>query len=100
MADITFDQSVERGVVADITGYMPAAAAASRGQRQEARYKLRSSLRRVRGLERCLSFWLPPGGVFLVGAVGGVEQFLVRPSCRSGARRRVGSIDFFFFLGA
>ena len=47
MADIIYGQTIESGIVADIVGYVPAAAVLERGQRQEARYKLRSSLRRV-----------------------------------------------------
>ncbi len=47
MAGILDGQTIESGVVVDIAGYVPAAAVVARGQRQEARYKLRSSLRRV-----------------------------------------------------
>ncbi len=84
MADITFDQSVERGVVADITGYMPAAAAASRGQRQEARYKLRSSLRRVTSLKRLMSCGLPLGGFIIVRRMGDVNHYSGISTCGSG----------------
>jgi len=61
MADTPFGQTIENGVVADIAGYVPAAAVVARGQRQEARYKLRSSLRRVTNLKRLRSCGLPFG---------------------------------------
>jgi hypothetical protein len=59
MANILYGQTIESGIVADITGYVPAAAVVERGQRQEARYKLRSSLRRVTTVKRLRSCGLP-----------------------------------------
>ena len=47
MESIIRGQTIESDIVADIAGYVPAAIVLERGQRQEARYKLRSSLRRV-----------------------------------------------------
>ena len=52
MASISEDQTIESGLIADIAGYVPASAVLTRGQRQEARYKLRASLRRVTSLKR------------------------------------------------
>ena len=84
MADITLGQSVESGVVADITGYVPAAGVASRGQRQEARYKLRSSLRRVTSLKRLSSCGLPLGSFIIVRRKGDVNHFSGMSTCGSG----------------
>jgi hypothetical protein len=39
--------TIEDSVLADISGYVPALALPERGYRQEARYKLRSCLRKV-----------------------------------------------------
>jgi hypothetical protein len=46
MADRPYGQTIESGVIADIAGYVPAAAVLERGLRQEGRLKLRASLRR------------------------------------------------------
>jgi hypothetical protein len=59
MENIPFGQTIDSGIEADIAGYVPAAAVVERGQRQEARYKLRASLRRVTTLKRLRSCGLP-----------------------------------------
>lgn len=83
MADIPFGQTIERGVVADIAGYVPAAAVVARGQRQEVRYKLRSSLRRVTSLKRLLYCGLPLGDM-LVRIKGDVHHYAGMSTCGSG----------------
>ncbi|HEU4966358.1 MAG TPA: hypothetical protein VFT53_02660 [Candidatus Saccharimonadales bacterium] len=75
--------AIESGVVADIAGYLPAAAVAERGHRQEARYKLRSSLRRVTELKRLRSCGLPLGDM-VVRVKGDVHHFSGMSTCGSG----------------
>ena len=59
MASISEDQPIENGLIADIAGYVPASAVLERGQRQDARLKLRASLRQVSSLKRLRSCGLP-----------------------------------------
>src|SRR5581483_11307623 len=82
MADIPFGQTIESGVVADIAGYMPAAVVA-RGQRQEARYKLRASLRQVTSLQRLRSCGLPFSCI-VVRRKEDVHHFSGMSTCGSG----------------
>src|SRR5260221_13161452 len=84
MANISYGQTVESGIVADIAGYVPAAAVVERGQRQEARYKLRSSLRRVTSLKRLSSCGLPLGGSMIVRNKDGVHHYFGMSTCASG----------------
>ncbi len=83
MADITFGQTIESGVVADIAGYVPAAAVVERGQRQEARLKLRASLRQVTSLKRLRSCGLPFSCI-VVRCKDGVHHFSGMSTCGSG----------------
>jgi hypothetical protein len=83
MADLPFGQTVESGVVADIAGYVPASAVVERWQRQEARYKLRSSLRRVTSLKRLRSCGLPLGDM-TVRRNGEVYHYTGMSTCGSG----------------
>src|SRR5947209_12795796 len=84
MADIPFGQTMESGMVTDIAGYVPAAAVVERGQRQEARYKLRQSLRRVSTLKRLRSCGLPLGGDMVVRLKGVVHHYAGMSTCGSG----------------
>src|SRR5258708_39829180 len=84
MGGLTHGQPVERGVVADIAGYVPAAGAVTRSQRQEARYKLRSSLRRITSLKRLSSCGLPLGGFIIVRCMGDVNHYSGISTCGSG----------------
>src|SRR6266478_2262794 len=84
MANITHGQTIERGIVANIAGYVPAAAVTSRGQRQEMRYKLRASLRRVTNLKRLSSCGLPLGGFIIVRRMGDVNHYSGISTCGSG----------------
>lgn len=77
------DQTVASGVVADIAGYVPAAAVVARGQRQEARYKLRSSLRQVSSLKRLSSCGLP-FSCMIVRRKENVHHFSGMSTCGSG----------------
>jgi len=83
MEGVTQDQTIA-SVAADITGYIPAAGVASRSQRQEARYKLRSSLRRVTRLKRLMSCGLPLGGFITVRRKGDVNHYSGMTTCGSG----------------
>jgi hypothetical protein len=80
----SIDQIVASDAAADIAGYVPAAAVVTRGQRQEARYKLRSSLRRVTGLKRLSSCGLPFGGGMVVRRKDNVHHFSGMSTCGSG----------------
>ncbi len=84
MTDIPFSQTIESGIVADIARYVPAAAVVERGQRQEARYKLRASLRRVTSLKRLGSCGLPLGGDMVVRLKGAVHHYAGMSTCGSG----------------
>jgi len=84
MAEEPFGQTIESGIVADIAGYVPAAAVVERGQRQEARYKLRSSLRQVTSLKRLRSCGLPLGGSMLVRIKDDVHHYAGMSTCGSG----------------
>src|SRR5258708_17996633 len=84
MGGLTHGQTVESGVVADIAGYVPAAGAVTRSQRQEARYKLRSSLRRITSLKRLSSCGLPLGGFIIVRCMGDVNHYSGMSTCASG----------------
>jgi hypothetical protein len=84
MASTTHGQSIESGAVAEIAGYVPAAAVVEQGQRQEVRYKLRSSLRRVAGLKRLRSCGLPLGSSMIVRSKDGVHHYAGMSTCGSG----------------
>jgi len=75
MAGIPHGQSMESGVVADITGYASVAGATTRGQKQEARYELRSLLRQVTQLKRLRYCGLPFEGDMVVRCKDGVHHF-------------------------
>jgi len=83
MASLPYDQTIESGVVADIAGYVPAAAVVERGQRQEARYKLRSSLRQVTSLPRLRACGLP-FSCMVVRCKENVHHFSGMSTCGSG----------------
>src|SRR5258708_2297745 len=83
MALETSGQSIDRSAAADLAGYVPAATVVERGQRQEARYKLRASLRRVSSLKRLRSCGLPFGSM-LVRRKDGVHHYSGRSTCGSG----------------
>jgi hypothetical protein len=84
MASISEDQTIESSLIADIAGYIPASAVVERGQRLEARYKLRSSLRRVTSLKRLQSCGLPLGGDMIVRQMNGVSHYAGMSTCGSG----------------
>ena len=88
MTDIPFSQTFENGVVADIAGYVPAAAVVARGKRQEARYKLRSSLRQVTSLKRLRYCGLPFDNDMVVRRKDGVHHF-------AGLRRKQDEVRHF-----
>jgi hypothetical protein len=71
----THDQLIERNAEIGITGYVPAAAVVGRGLRQEARYKLRSSLRLVTKLKNLRYCGLPFEGNMVVRCKDGVHHF-------------------------
>src|SRR5256885_10889962 len=83
MPDIPFGQTIENSSIADIAGYVPAAAVVERGQRQEARYKLRSSLRQVTSLPRLRSCGLP-FSCMVVRRKENVHHFSGMSTCGSG----------------
>lgn len=83
MASNTYGQTIESGVIADIAGYLPAASVAERGHRQEARYKLRSSLRRVTSLKRLRSCGLPLGDM-VVRLKDTIHHYSGMSTCGSG----------------
>ena len=64
--------------------YIPASSVIERGQRQEARYTLRSSLRRVTTLHRLQSCGLPLGGPMTVRVRNGVHHYTGMSTCGSG----------------
>jgi hypothetical protein len=82
MENITSGQAIEH-VAADIAGYVPAAAVVERMQRREARYKLRSSLRRVTSLKRLSSCGLPLGEM-TARRQDGVHHFTGMSTCGFG----------------
>ncbi len=84
MASISEDQTIESGLIADIAGYVPASAVLTRGQRQEARYKLRASLRQVTRMKRLHSCGLPLGGDMIVRQMSGVYHYAGMSTCGSG----------------
>ena len=84
MVNITQGQTIESGIVAEIAGYVPAAGVVTRGQRQEARYKLRSSLRWVTSLKRLSSCGLPLGSFMIVRRKGDVFHYSGMSTCGSG----------------
>lgn len=86
LANSTQRHTIENGVVADIAGYMPASGLVARGQRQEARYKLRSSLRQVTSLQRLRSCGLTLGTDMLVRCKEGVHHFSGMRRIREGER--------------
>src|SRR2546429_5806483 len=83
MPDIPFGQTIENSNIADIAGYVPAGAVVERGQRQEARYKLRSSLRQVTSLQRLRSCGLP-FSCMVVRRKENVHHFSGMSTCGSG----------------
>src|SRR6266705_327847 len=83
MVEITYGQTIEGGVVEDIIDYVPAAGVMTRGQRQEARYKLRASLRRVTILKRLRACGLPIGDM-TVRLKGDVHHYSGMTTCGSG----------------
>src|SRR6266566_9564011 len=83
MEDRESGQTIE-SIAAGVAGYVPAAAVVERGHRQEARYKLRSSLRRVTGLKRLSSCGLPLGGSMMVRLKGAVHHYAGMSTCGSG----------------
>src|SRR6266700_3400581 len=78
------DQTIASTAVADIAGYVPAAAVVSRTQRRDARYKLRSALRQVTSLKRLRSCGLPLGGDMLVRLKDGVHHYSGLSTCGYG----------------
>lgn len=64
--------------------YITPVMAVERGQRQEARYLLRSFLRRVTSLHRLQSCGLPLGGPMTVRVRDGVHHYLGMSTCGSG----------------
>jgi hypothetical protein len=83
MDSLTYGHTIESGIVADIAGYVPAAAVVERLQRREARYKLRSSLRRVTSLGRLSSCGLPLGEM-TARRMDGVHHFTGMSTCGFG----------------
>lgn len=83
MVDISSGKATDSGVVADIAGYVSAATVKERGQRQEARYKLRASLRRLTSLKRLSSCGLP-FSCMVVRRKDGVHHFSGMSTCGSG----------------
>src|SRR6266571_4274555 len=83
MADLPFGQTSESAVVAEIVGYVPAAAVVTRGQRQEARLKLRGALRQVTNLKRLRACGLPLGDM-TVRRKGEVYHYSGMSTCGSG----------------
>jgi hypothetical protein len=84
MANITHGQTIEDDLVAELAGYVPASTVIERGQRLEARYKLRSSLRRVTSLKRLQSCGLPLGGDMIIRRKGDVYHYTGMSTCGSG----------------
>lgn len=84
MANIPDSQTIVSRVAVDIAGYVSAAAVVERVNRQEARYKLRSSLRRVTGLKRVNSCGLPLGGDMVARRKDTVHHFSGMSTCGSG----------------
>jgi hypothetical protein len=74
---------MESGMLADIAGYVPVASVVARWQRQEARYKLRSSLRQITRLKRLHSCGLPLGDM-VVRIKGDVHHYSGMSTCGSG----------------
>src|SRR6266567_4400780 len=83
MENITSDLSIESGIAVDIAGYVPAAAVVERMQRREARYKLRSALRRVTSLKRLSSCGLPLGEM-TARRLDGIHHFTGMSTCGFG----------------
>jgi hypothetical protein len=83
MVNITQGQTIESGIVADIVGYVPAAAVVERGQRKIARYQLRAALRRVTNLQRLSSCGLPFGEM-TARRQDGVHHFTGISTCGFG----------------
>jgi hypothetical protein len=84
MATISDDEPIESSLIADIAGYIPASTVLTREQRQEARYKLRASLRQVTSLKRLQSCGLPLGGDMIVRQKNGVYHYTGMSTCGSG----------------
>ena len=83
MVNITQGQTIESGIVAEIVGYVPAAAVVERGQRKIARYQLRAALRRVTNLQRLSSCGLPFGEM-TARRQDGVHHFTGISTCGFG----------------
>ena len=75
MDSLTYGKTVASGMVADIAEYVPMAAVVSGMQRRDARYMLRSALRRVTSLPRVRSCGLTLGTDILVRRKDGVHHF-------------------------
>jgi hypothetical protein len=83
-------QTIARDVAADIAGYVPAAAVVERMQRREARFKLRSALRRVTSVQRLRTCGLPLGSGIVVRRKDDVHHFAGVPRKREGERELPG----------
>jgi len=81
---ISEDEPIESDLLADLAGYVPASTVLTREQRQEARYKLRASLRQVTSLKRLHSCGLPLGGDMIVRRKNGVSHYAGMSTCGSG----------------
>lgn len=68
----------------ELDAYLPAVHFVERWQRQEARYRLRSALRRVTSLQRLRSCGLPLGSSLLVRCRGNVHHYAGMSTCGSG----------------
>jgi hypothetical protein len=88
MENITRGQAIERD--ADIAGYVPASAVVERMQRRDARYKLRSALRRVTSVQRLRACGLPLGSGIVVRRKDDVHHFAGVPRKREGERELPG----------
>lgn len=84
MANISYGLTIESGFAAAIAGYETAAAVQGRGHRQQARYQLRASLRRVTGLKRLQLCGLPLGSDIIARVKGNVHHYSGMSTCGSG----------------
>jgi hypothetical protein len=84
MNNVPHDQPFVPVTDTEPTVYVPVAHVVERWQRQEARYGLRSSLRRVTTLPRLRSCGLPLGSSILVRNKGNVHHYSGMSTCGSG----------------
>jgi hypothetical protein len=84
MDNVTHDQAALPAIDTETAIWVPAARVRERWQRQEARYTLRSSLRRVTTLPRLRSCGLPLGSSILVRNKGNVHHYNGMSTCGSG----------------